>query len=48
MPLKKSYKNNEGIPTLIMVKELNVIDGFQRLAALFEVQFETVQAFIKI
>lgn len=48
MRLMKFYKNNEGIPPIIMDKELNVIDGFHRLATLFELQFETVQAFIEI
>jgi hypothetical protein len=33
---------------MIMDKELNVIDGFHRLATLFEMQFETVHAFIEI
>lgn len=29
-----------------MVKELNDIDGFQRLGVLFELHFQSVQAFI--
>lgn len=32
----KSHKNKEGIPPVIMDKELNIIDGFHRLGTLIQ------------